>query len=561
MPPSVVSDLSSRIELSIKCSSLRDADFGSKSDPMCILSLQNEDSGKFEEIGRTERVENCLDPEFTTKLLVTYKFETKQMLKFKIYDCDDATSNPDKADKLGQLKVSVAEVVQGRLRQGRLLEKSGNGKSKIHVTARETVDCRQSYVFNFIARGLDNKDGFFGKSDPFLIFHKQTETGFTPVGQTAVVDNDLNPNWPPFTINCATFCDNNAQLPLKIECFDFDSDGGHDLIGSFETTTAELFAEVNKKEFLLINEKKKAKKSSYKHSGVLLLESYRLEEDWEFSHYLQSGLQLGFSVAIDFTGSNGDPSHPMSLHYFNPSLPYNQYTTAIDSVGQVVQEYDSDKLFPVFGFGGCFFSQQRTSHCYPLNNNLENPNVQGVQGILDAYRYALSSSALSGPTNFSEVINCAIYNASQFQSGLNYFILLIITDGAITDMDKTKAAIVEASKYPISIIIVGVGIADFDSMEELDSDKKALEDYNGKKAKRDIVQFVPLRDIFGNTSDPAYIAQNQHRLAKTVLAEVPKQVKAYMKSRGLNPMDIYNAYMQQFPQAQNAVPLESPKEA
>ena len=37
-------------------------------------------------------------------------------------------------------------------------------------------------------------------------------------------------------------------------------------------------------------------------------------------------------------------------------------------------------------------------------------------------------------------------------------------------MDQTKAAIVEASALPMSIIIVGVGSADFDMMEELDSD-------------------------------------------------------------------------------------------
>ena len=39
-------------------------------------------------------------------------------------------------------------------------------------------------------------------------------------------------------------------------------------------------------------------------------------------------------------------------------------------------------------------------------------------------------------------------------------------------MDQTKAAIVEASALPMSIIIVGVGGADFEMMEELDSDDK-----------------------------------------------------------------------------------------
>jgi hypothetical protein len=47
----------------------------------------------------------------------------------------------------------------------------------------------------------------------------------------------------------------------------------------------------------------------------------------------------------------------------------------------------------------------------------------------------------------------------------------------------------------MSIIIVGVGEADFESMEELDGDSVKLTAPNGKKASRDIVQFVPFRNF------------------------------------------------------------------
>lgn len=74
-----------------------------------------------------------------------------------------------------------------------------------------------------------------------------------------------------------------------------------------------------------------------------------------------------------------------------------------------------------------------------------------------------------------------------------YYVLLMITDGVITDMDQTAAAIVEASRLPMSIIIVGVGNADFSAMEFLDSDDKLLRSSWGDVAARDIVQFVPFR--------------------------------------------------------------------
>ena len=69
--------------------------------------------------------------------------------------------------------------------------------------------------------------------------------------------------------------------------------------------------------------------------------------------------------------------------------------------------------------------------------------------------------------------------------------LLIITDGVIADKVNTKSAVVYASTLPMSIIIVGVGSADFSAMEMLDSDTGLLKDNDGRSAQRDIVQFVP----------------------------------------------------------------------
>lgn len=80
-----------------------------------------------------------------------------------------------------------------------------------------------------------------------------------------------------------------------------------------------------------------------------------------------------------------------------------------------------------------------------------------------------------------------------------YFVLLIITDGVITDLDETRQAIVNAAKLPMSIIIVGVGGADFSAMEFLDGDGGPLRSPSGEAAVRDIVQFVPFRQ-FQNVS-------------------------------------------------------------
>ena len=81
---------------------------------------------------------------------------------------------------------------------------------------------------------------------------------------------------------------------------------------------------------------------------------------------------------------------------------------------------------------------------------------------------------LYGPTNFTPVINHVAQFAKAHQNGQQYFVLLILTDGIITDFEDTKAAIVSASELPMSIIIVGVGDEDFSAMEALDSDQGNL---------------------------------------------------------------------------------------
>ena len=92
-----------------------------------------------------------------------------------------------------------------------------------------------------------------------------------------------------------------------------------------------------------------------------------------------------------------------------------------------------------------------------------------------------------------------------------YNILLILTDGAIHDMSRVKSLIVEASRLPTSIVIIGVGdCEEFDMMEELDSDGSLLRDDAGRVSARDIVQFVRFND-----------AVRKGVLAEEVLREIP----------------------------------------
>ena len=104
--------------------------------------------------------------------------------------------------------------------------------------------------------------------------------------------------------------------------------------------------------------------------------------------------------------------------------------------------------------------------------------------------------------------------------------------GIINDLDDTINAIVTASDLPLSILIVGVGPAEFDQMEALDSDKQKLRTRSGRVARRDIVQFVAMRDFMPNGQlSPAAGAA----VSSALLAEVPDQLLSYMRQAGISP--------------------------
>jgi len=144
-------------------------------------------------------------------------------------------------------------------------------------------------------------------------------------------------------------------------------------------------------------------------------------------------------VAIDFTLSNGHPSDKDSLHYLD--MAKNEYLHAIRSVGNILQYYDSDKQIPTLGFGATVPpSTNRASHCFALNGDIFDPEVDGLDGVIESYKNALKNVNLYGPTNFApiiELINDMAEAEQVSQVNQKYNILLIITDGIINDMQKT----------------------------------------------------------------------------------------------------------------------------
>lgn len=518
-----------KVELRVSCKGISDRDALSKPDPCVILKMQSH--GQWFEVDRTEIIRTCINPIFSKIFTVDFYFEEVQRLRFEVHDISSNHNGLKDADFLGGMECTLGQIVSQRKLSKSLL-KHGNtaGKSSITVIAEELSGNDDYVELSFSARKLDDKD-FFSKSDPFLEAFRMNDDGTQQlVHRTEVVMNNLNPAWKTFKVSVNSLCSGDHDRKLKCIVWDWDSNGKHDFIGEFTTTFKEMRGamEGRQVQWECINPKYRMKKKNYKNSGIVILNQCKIHKMHSFLDYIMGGCQIQFTVAIDFTASNGDPRNSCSLHYIHPYQP-NEYLKALVAVGEICQDYDSDKMFPAFGFGARIPPDYKVSHDFAINFNEDNPECAGIQGVVEAYQNCLPKLQLYGPTNIAPIIQKVAKSASEethTMEATQYFILLILTDGVITDMADTREAIVHASHLPMSVIIVGVGNADFSDMQMLDGDDGILRSPKGEPVLRDIVQFVPFRN-FKHASPAA--------LAKSVLAEVPNQVVDYYNGKSIKP--------------------------
>ena len=206
-------------------------------------------------------------------------------------------------------------------------------------------------------------------------------------------------------------------------------------------------------------------------------------------------------VGVDFTKSNtwtGERSFGgRSLHALDGDIK-NPYERAISVIGRTLEDFDDDNLIPAYGFGDRATTDKRV---FSLSAGAA--PCAGFGAVLDRYREAASSVTLSGPTSFVPLIEQAVQIVRETGS---YHILLIVADGQVSNRQANVDAIVAASEYALSIVMVGVGDGPWDEMIDFDD--------NLPDRKFDNFQFVRAD---GHRSDASF--------ALAALMEIPEQFK------------------------------------
>ena len=425
---------------------------------------------------------------FKTILLMEYLFEMEQPLVIVI--------NKTKGGHCSTAEIPTTLGCIVGSRRSTLVKKLENGFIEtLHVTATQFKDEKKYLIIEFeLDKVIDFK---IPKNRLYYIIHKN---GQLYQSETVSAQGTFAPIRIPIALIDGDF---------QIEFYNSKGRATHII----NTSTSIIEGLMNQQFTVPLSHRRNL---NIRHKS-------KIRKEHSFIEYLQSGVQIGLGVAIDFTGSNGHPKDSKSLHFISPNQP-NAYERAIMSCGNIIAYYDYDQLFPVFGFGAVLPGQKETNMCFNLNGTPD-PHIYTINAILEAYRKMIFQVTFSGPTYFAEILRTVIRMIKSENNSLKYTVLLILTDGMICDMEDTISLIVEASRLPLSIVIVGIGNADFQNMVELDSDDGLLESKNGKRAIRDLVQFVPFAKFEGNGEE----------LAKEVLKEIPGQIVEYYEMVGIYP--------------------------
>lgn len=86
-----------------------------------------------------------------------------------------------------------------------------------------------------------------------------------------------------------------------------------------------------------------------------------------------------------------------------------------------------------------------------------------LQTVIDAYWKRLEDVKLGGPTYLAPVIQqiAAYAEREVSQCSQHYTIGLVIVDGIINDLESSTSTLIEVGNLALSIVVAGVGPADF----------------------------------------------------------------------------------------------------
>jgi hypothetical protein len=232
---------------------------------------------------------------------------------------------------------------------------SDTKRGEVTIKVVQMKETKAEIELKLACRGLPVAPNCFcldGNIRPYILISRGILSGgsydFKPIYQTeASSANSPDPSFAVLKLSAQILCNGNYQQPIRFEVFNVVEGRDPEIIGRVDRSIDDLS---DKRDYELLNPLTRLA------AGRLIFEDKKIHDQPTFMGYLKDGWNMQVSMAIDYTNSNKPQILPDSLHYINGGI--NQYQMAIQTIGSILECYDSDKKVAVYGFGGVPYFMQ-----------------------------------------------------------------------------------------------------------------------------------------------------------------------------------------------------------
>ena len=356
--------------------------------------MKNSVSSQYIDQGRTETIDNNLNPKWIKYFTVEYQPEETQWLLFEVYDDDDDEDH----ELIGKCEVRLSDIISApkmkfvcalvhrKVLRGTLqikvdivnlkddtidMDWTGDLVSKTYyccgfdnpyilierarlltredLAEKEKAEKEARALLNFSSKRRKSKKTKEQEQEAAcdkMVKQVDMVKDWVRICQTKFIFNQhTDLNFDHVSMKMTDFCNNNKTLPIRINVFSYENSGDHKLYGRVITSVREI--ELGNTDLELISKRNKL-------MGMLTIDNFKVDMSPSLRHYLKHGWKIDTSIAIDFTLSNRPINELKSKHRQDQIRPgdMNHYEKAIYEVGGVLQKFAREGKFTVYGFGG-----------------------------------------------------------------------------------------------------------------------------------------------------------------------------------------------------------------
>ncbi|PAA88676.1 hypothetical protein BOX15_Mlig004994g1 [Macrostomum lignano] len=233
-------------EVSITCKDLADKDLFSKSDPVLILLENVPNSKRFIEVGKTELIKDCLNPQFSRKFRLSAAQDQNPKLRVAVVDIDNFEDVEKIADQefIGRADFHLSDLVTSPMFTASL------GRDCGLVTLKTSpYDAQLDGLVSMEIGSGSDPDGLLKGGSNFLEIHRADHAAtLADVGRVCSsayslahrTDQLQGADFRLADLSLFTLCRGDPHRLLRLECWRRGSRGSHRLLASGHTSLEEL---------------------------------------------------------------------------------------------------------------------------------------------------------------------------------------------------------------------------------------------------------------------------------------------------------------------------------